>query len=210
MADIILYHIAPSRSSMVLWLLEELGQPYEVRLLDMKAGENRQPAFLAINPMGKVPTIIHKGVTISEAPAICLHLADCYPEAGLSVPPDDPRRGPMLQWLFFGTGCVEPAAIDKAMERPPVRESMAGWGSYKDVMDTLEKGIGAARPWLTGETFTVADLYIGAQLRWGMMFGTIEKRPGFEDYVARIAARPAALRAMQRDQAFNPAGMPAG
>src|SRR5262249_38746819 len=108
MSDLTLYHISPSRSSIVLWMLEELGEPYDVHLLRMQKGENRQSDYLAINPMGKVPAIRHKGVVITECAAICCFLADYYPAAKLNVPIDDPRRGPYLKWLFFGPSCVEP------------------------------------------------------------------------------------------------------
>lgn len=204
MSDIVLYHMAPSRSSVVLWMLEEVGQPYEIRQLDGQKGENRQPDFLAINPMGKVPTLIHKGVTLTETAAICLFLADEYPQAGLTVPVGDPRRGPLLRWLVFGPACVEPAVVDKAFSRPDVRIAAAGWGNYDLVMDTLERTAAAASPWLLGEQFTVADVVLGSQIRWGMLFGLMDRRPAFEAYAGRLAERPALQRAEAKDEAMKP------
>lgn len=151
--------------------------------------------------MGKLPTIVHRGVVVTEAAAIIAYLADAFPQAGLAPAPGDPMRGAMLRWLFFGAGCLEPAAIDKAFDRPPVeRKGALGYGSYDDTMDTLEKAL-TPGPWLLGEHFTAADVYIGAQLDWGLQFGTIEKRPVFAAYVARWTERPANERVRAQNEA---------
>src|SRR5919199_1728334 len=134
MAQLTLYHIAPSRSSIVRWMLEEVGEPYDIHLLSMKRGENRAPEYLAVNPMGKVPALKHGDTVITEAAAICCYLADAFPQASLSPPIGDPRRGPYLKWLFFGPSCIEPAIADKAFKRaePPPRRAL-GYGDYDTV-----------------------------------------------------------------------------
>ena len=119
MADLTLYHAAPSRSSIVLWMLEEIGEPYDIKLLRLSEGENRKPDYLAINPMGKVPAIKHGDTVITEVAAICTYLADAFPARKLNVPVGDPRRGPYLKWLFFGPSCLEPAMIDRMLKREP-------------------------------------------------------------------------------------------
>ena len=154
------------------------------------------PSFLAINPMGKLPTIVHRGVVVTETAAIIAYLADAFPTAGLAPPVGDPLRGAYYRWLFFGAGCIEPAMLDKMMNRPPVeRKGTVGWGSYEDVMATLRTEL-AKGPYLLGEKFSAADVYVGSELRWAMMFGApgLKGEKVFEDYVARLSARPAAKR----------------
>src|SRR6059058_3396295 len=141
MADLVLYHAAPSRSSIVHWMLEEIGEPYDIHLLSLKREENRQPAYLGLNPMGKVPALKHGDAIITEAAAICCYLADTFPKAGLSVPIGDPRRGPYLKWLFFGPSCVEPSMTDKMMKREPASRSAVGWGDIDTVVDVLAKAL---------------------------------------------------------------------
>ena len=202
MADLTLYHASPSRSSIVLWMLEELGQPYDVKLIKLSEGDNLKPGFLAINPMGKVPALAHKGTVITEAAAICTYLADEFPQAKLNVPVGTPARGVYLKWLFFGPGCVEPAMIDRAAPRKEeARRGMLGYGTFDTTMDTVAKAV-AKGPWLMGEQFTAADVIIGANIRWGTMFKLIPERPEFTAYAARIAARPAAQRAEAKDKEF--------
>jgi glutathione S-transferase len=198
-----LYHAVPSRSSIARWMLEEVGEPYEVRLLDLQAGDSRRPDYLAVNPMGKVPAIDHDGVIITEAAAICAYLADAFPKAGLSVPIGDKRRGPYLKWLFFGPGCVEPAVTDRAFPRKDeARRSTLGYGDYDTVMDVLAKAV-AGGPYILGDQFTAADVIIGANLRWGMMFKLIPERPEFVAYVRRLSERPAVKRADAKDAALS-------
>lgn len=202
MADLTLYHASPSRSSVVLWMLEELGQPYDVKLLKLSEGDNLKPDYLAINPMGKVPALEHKGTVITESAAICTYLADEFPQAKLAVPAGTPRRGIYLKWLFFGPGCMEPAMIDRAAPRKEeARRAMLGYGTYDITMDTVAKAV-AKGPWLMGEQFTAADVIIGSNIRYGMMFKLVPERPEFSAYAARIAARPAAQRAEARDKAW--------
>lgn len=212
MAALTLYHAAPSRSSIVRWMLEEIGEPYDLELLDLKAGTHREPAYLAINPMGKVPTLVHEGVAITETAAICTYLADAFPQAKLAIPVGDPRRGPYLKWLFFAPTCIEPAILDRAFPRTqePPRGTL-GYGDYDTVIEVLEQGVGTASPYLFGEQFTAADIVIGSQLRWGMMFGLIPQRPAFLPYVERLNAREALQRATEQDAALAAAaaGQPA-
>jgi glutathione S-transferase len=202
MADLTLYHASPSRSSIVLWMLEELGQTYDIKLLKLSDGDNLKPDYLAINPMGKVPALAHRGTVITETAAICTYLADEFPQAKLNVPTGDPRRGVYLKWLFFGPGCMEPAMIDRAAPRQvEARRAMLGYGTYDITMDTVAKAV-AKGPWLMGEQFTAADVIIGSNIRYGMMFKLVPERPEFSAYAARIAARPAAQRAEARDKGW--------
>jgi len=208
MADEIVFYTHPmSRGRIVRWMLEEIGQTYRTELLDygttMKA-----PAYRAINPMGKVPAITHGGTVVTETPAILAYLADAFPAAALAPRSGDKLRGPYYRWLFFAAGPVEAAAMNKALavEVPEKMKGMAGYGSLADVLDTLEAAV-KDRPYLVGDAFTAADIYLGAHLGWGMQFGTIEKRPAFEIYYERLKARPAAIRATGIDDkllAANP------
>ncbi len=196
--DLILYHFAPSRSMIARWMLEEIGQPYELHLLDYRKGENQEPAYLAINPMGKVPALVHKGVAITEAAAICCYLADEFPAAGLNVPIGDPRRGPYLKWLFFGPSCLEPAVIDSKHGRTDAKPEQLGWGTAERVLDVVAQAV-APGPYILGDQFTAADVVIGSGLRWGMWSNAIPERPEFTAYVARLGERPAQLRSMAAD-----------
>jgi len=202
MADLTLYHASPSRSSIVLWMLEELGQPYDVKLVKLSEGDNLKPDYLAVNPMGKVPALDHKGTVITEAAAICTYLADEFPQAKLNIPVGTPRRGVYLKWLFFGPGCFEPAVTDRAAPRKEeARRGMLGYGTFDTTMDTVAKAV-AQGPWLMGEQFTAADVIIGSNVRWGTMFRLVPERPEFAAYIARIMARPAAQRAEAKDKEF--------
>jgi len=202
MADLTLYHASPSRSSIVLWMLEELGQPYDVKLVKLSEGDNLKPDYLAVNPMGKVPALDHKGTVITEAAAICTYLADEFPQAKLNIPVGTPRRGVYLKWLFFGPGCFEPAVTDRAAPRKEeARRGMLGYGTFDTTMDTVAKAV-AQGPWLMGEQFTAADVIIGSNVRWGTMFKLVPERPEFAAYIARIMARPAAQRAEAKDKEF--------
>jgi glutathione S-transferase len=193
-----------SRGRIVRWMLEEVGHPYETVLLDygttMKA-----PEYLAVNPMGKVPAIRHCETVVTEGAAICAYLADAFPDAGLAPPPGNPRRGPYYRWLFFAAGPVEAAVTAKSLGllAPADKKAMAGYGSFDETIDTLERCIGSG-PYICGEQFTAADVYVGSQIGWGMMFGSIDKRPAFTDYFERIGSRPAALRARELDDALMP------
>ena len=203
MADeLVLYTNPMSRGRIARWMLEEIGQPYRTELLDygttMKA-----PAYLAVNPMGKVPAIKHGDVVVTEGAAICAYLADAFPQAGLAPALTDKARGTYYRWLFFAAGCVEPAAWIKALklEVAADRKVMVGYGSMEDVVATLERAV-AKGPYILGEKFSAADVYVGSQIAWGLQFGTFEKTPAFEAYAARILARPAAIRAAEIDDAL--------
>ena len=202
MPPLTLYHAAPSRSSTALWMLEEIGEPYDVKLLNLGKGDQQKPDYLAINPMGKVPAIKHGDAVIAESAAICTYLADAFPRAGLSIPVGDPRRGVYLKWLFFSPGVLEPAMTDRAFPRKEEpRSSMLGYGDFERVMKILCK---AATPaFLMGDQFTAADVVIGATVRWGMMFKLIPELKELSDYVARFKDRPALKRAEAKDADFR-------
>jgi len=205
MADEMVFYTNPmSRGRVVRWMLEEVGRPYRTELLDY--GSMKTLAYLSINPMGKVPAISHGGTVVTETAAICAYLADAFPEAGLAPAPGDRRRGPYYRWLFFGAGPIEAAVTNTSFgfTMPEGGEGRAGYGSIAAVMGALE-GAAAHGGFLDGEAFTAADLYVGSQIGWGMMFGTIEKRPALERYWERISARPAAVRAFGIDDALMPA-----
>ena len=200
MAALTLYHAAPSRSSVTHWMLEEIGEPYDVHFMSLSKGDNRSPEFLSVNPMGKVPALKHGDVVITESAAICTYLADGFPRAKLNVPVGDPRRGPYLKWLFFGPSCIEPAMMDRAFPRKEeARRSALGYGDYDTVMDVVAKAV-SKDTYLLGQQFTAADVIIGSGLRFGMMFKLLPERPEFTAYVARLAERPALKRADEKDK----------
>jgi glutathione S-transferase len=200
MPSLTLYHAAPSRSSIVHWMLEEVGEPYDIHLMSLKKGENRAADYLKVNPMGKVPALRHGDTVITEAAAICAYLADAFPQAKLNVPVGDPRRGHYLKWLFFGPSCIEPAIIDRMFPRTgDIPRAALGYGDYDTVIEVLAEAVRRG-PYLLGEQFTAADVVIGSGLRWGMMFKGLPERPEFVAYAGRMAERPAAKRATQKDQ----------
>jgi glutathione S-transferase len=199
MADELVFYTNPqSRGRLVRWMLEEVGQPYRTEVLDY-AGSMKAPAYLAINPMGKVPAITHGGAVVTECAAICAYLADAFPQAKLAPPPGDRRRAPYYRWLFFTSGPVEFAISNKALgfAVPLERERMMGYGNFDQALKTLEDAVSKS-DYITGDSFSAADVYVGSHLNFNMMFGTIDKRPAFERYVARLTARPAFARARQR------------
>jgi glutathione S-transferase len=201
MADLVFYHAAPSRGSVVHWMLEEVGEPYDVHLLNLKSGDQNKPEYRAINPQGKVPAIRHKGVVTTEVAAICCYLADAFPAAKLAIPVGDPRRGPYLQWLFFSPSCIEPAMLDRGFPRvnaPP--PTAVGYRDLDALLDIVCRALKQG-PYLMGEQFTAVDVVVGSTLRWGMMFKMIPERLETRDYVARLASRPAMQRANAKDAA---------
>ena len=202
MSDKIVFYTNPmSRGRIIRWMLEEVGQPYETVLMEFPA--LKASDFLAINPMGKVPTIKHGDTVVTEAAAICAYLADAFPQANLAPPHGDRHRGDYYRWLFFAAGPLESAVTVKNLgfEVPSERRMMAGWGCLADVLDTLEKAV-TGRDYVAGDHFTAADLYLGAHLGWGLQMGSIEARPAFAAYAERMAARPAAVRAREIDDAL--------
>jgi glutathione S-transferase len=203
MADELVFYTNPmSRGRIARWMLEEIGQPYRTELLEFGT-TMKAPDYLAINPMGKVPAIRHGDTVVTEAAAICAYLADAFPAAGLAPPPGDCRRGPYYRWLFFAAGPLEASVSNKAMSFtvPAGREGMVGYGRFPDVMNALEHAVSQG-DYLAGDRFTAADVYVGAQIGWGLQFGSIEKRPAFERYWQRLAQRPAAQRAKAIDDAL--------
>jgi glutathione S-transferase len=202
MADeLVLYTNPMSRGRVARWMLEEIGESYKVEVVDY-ASTMKGPGYLAINPMGKVPALRHGDAVVTETAAICAYLADAFPQAQLAPPLGDRLRAAYYRWLFFGAGPVEAATSNKALGFvvPPDRERMIGYGNITRVLSTLEAALLRAN-YLAGDSFTAADLYIGAQIGFGIMFGTLEKRPVFDQYWTRISARPAYLRAKQLDDA---------
>ncbi len=203
MSDEIVFYTNPrSRGRTVRWMLEEVGASYRTEVLEygttMKA-----PAYLAINPMGKVPALRHGNAVVTEVAAICAYLADAFPGAGLAPQPGDRLRAPYYRWMFFAAGPLEAALSNQALgfEVPREREPMIGYGTYGRVMDAVE-GVLADRDYLVGDRFTAADVYLGSHLGFGMQFGTVEKRPAFEAYWARLSERPAAVKARELDDAL--------
>jgi glutathione S-transferase len=203
MTDELVFYTNPmSRGRIVRWMLEEIGHPYRTELLDFGT-TMKAPDYLSINPMGKVPAIRHGDAVVTEAAAICAYLADAFPQAGLAPPPGHRLRGPYYRWMFFAAGPVEAAVSNKAMGLvvPAGREGMIGYGCFADVMKALESAVSQG-DYLVGDSFTAADVYVGSQIGWGLLFGSMEKRPGFERYWQRIANRPAARRAKEIDDAL--------
>ena len=204
MTTLIFYTNPMSRGRIVRWMLEEVGATYETRVLDY-ATTMKGPEYLAINPMGKVPAIVHDGTVVTESAAICAYLADAFPAAGLAPASTDRLRGPYYRWLFFAAGPLEAAAANKALGFvvPPERKGMMGYGSLEDVLNALEGAV-AGRHFIVGDKMSAADVYVGAHLMWGMQFGTVEKRPAFEAYVGGLLQRPAAKKAATLDDALVP------
>ncbi|MDB4973926.1 MAG: glutathione S-transferase [Myxococcaceae bacterium] len=201
--EIVFYHNPMSRGRIAHWMLEEVGAPYRVELLQFEKGETKTPAFLALNPMGKIPTIVHRGVVVTEAAAICAYLADAFPQAALAPAHDDPARGTYYRWLFFAAGCIEPAMADKLSPRAtPPRPQSVGYGSYGDTLNALEKAI-TPGPFILGERFSAADVYLGSALGYGLMIKGIEPRPSFTSYLARLSERPAYRRFSAQNDAFT-------
>ncbi|SFV11628.1 glutathione S-transferase [Methylobacterium sp. 174MFSha1.1] len=197
--DLVFYTHPMSRGRIVRWMLEEVGAPYRTEIVGY-GPTMKEAAYRAINPLAKVPALIHRGVTVTETAAICTYLADAFPEAGLAPAPGDPERGAYYRWLFFAAGPVEAAVTNKALgvEVSEERRRMVGYGSMAEVLDALEGAV-SGRDYLAGGRFSAADLYLGSHLMWGMQFGGIERRPAYEAYIARLADRPAAVRAREID-----------
>ena len=198
--DLVFYTNPMSRGRIIRWMLEELGQPYRTVVLDygttMKA-----PEYLAVNPMGKVPAIQHGTTVVTEAAAICAYLADAFLQAGLAPPAD--ARGDYYRWMFYAAGPVEAAVTNRSLGFvvPDGQDRMAGYGSFAAVMDTLEYAVGRSE-YIAGDRFSAADVYFGAQIGWGLQFGSMERRPAFEAYWARLEQRPAWKRASELDDAL--------
>jgi len=193
-----LYHSPHTRSTGALILLEELGAPYDLHVLNMKAGEQRQPAYLAVNPMGKVPALRHGDAIITEQVAVYLYLADLFPKAGLAPQIGDPLRGPYLRWMVFYAACFEPAVVDRAAKHEPAPQTMSPYGDYDTMLNTVVAEL-TNGPYLLGERFTAADVLWGTALGWTTMFGLVPKLPEITAYVNRIGSRPAAAHVQAKD-----------
>jgi glutathione S-transferase len=207
MSDELVFYTHPmSRGRIARWMMEEAGQPYRTEILDY-ATTMKAPAYLAINPMGKVPALKHGDTVVTEAGAICAYMADAFPEAGLAPPLGDKRRGPYFRWMFFAAGPVEASMAARALgaEVKPEQKRMTGWGDQHDLLNGLESAI-AGRDYILGDTFSAADVYFGSHLGWGMQFNSIEKRPAFERYNERLQNRPAAIRAREIDDKLMAGG----
>lgn len=189
-----------SRGQIARWALHEADAPYEQHILDYAAAM-KADAYLAINPMGKVPAIVHAGKVVTECAAICAYLADAFPDAGLAPAPND--RADYYRWLFFAAGPVEASVTNKAAGFHPSEEQgrMFGYGSYDRTITTLDAALSASA-YICGDAFTAADIYVGAQVIWGTQFGTIPQSPAFTAYAARLTARPAYLAAKAIDDAL--------
>lgn len=186
---LIFYHAPNTRSSGVAVLLEELAAPHERRIIDMKGGEQRQPAFLAIKPMGKVPALVHRGALVTEQTAIFIYLADLFPEAGLTPRVGDPDRGPYLRWLALYGSSFEPAVVDKAMGREPAPRATSPYGCFDDVFRTLTAQL-RDYPFIAGTRMTAADILWGLSLRWITRFRLLPEQPEIAAYIDKIAGRP--------------------
>lgn len=192
-----------SRGQIVRWMLEEAGAAYESVIVDYAT--MKEPAYLAVNPMGKVPAIDHDGVVVTECAAICAYLADAFPDAGLAPPTS--ARGDYYRWLFFAAGPVEAAVTNKAMGFTPTPEQgrMAGYGTFDGTIATLSDHVGR-HDYVASGRFTAADVYVGSQVLWGLQFKTMPSTPALEAYAERLRTRTAYQRAKAVDEALIAAG----
>ena len=195
---LVFFHAPNTRSSGTRILLEELSAPHELRVVNMKAGEQRKPAFLAVNPMGKVPAILHRGALVTEQAAIFIYLADLFPKAGLAPAPDDRLRGPYLRWLVYYGSSFEPAVVDRALKREPAPPAMSPYGDYDTMLKTLTDQL-AKGPYLLGDRMTAADVLWGTALAWTTSFKIVPELPVIMDYVKRVGARPSVAKVKAED-----------
>lgn len=205
MSGIIFYTNPMSRGRIVRWMLEELGQPYETRVLEY-GPQMKSPEYMAINPMGKVPAVKHGDIVVTEAAACCAYLAAAFPEAGLAPAPGTPENAAYFRWMFFAAGPGEAAITNASFgfelpDDPQVR-GRSGYGSLEAVADALAAMLSDGRDYVTGGAFSAADVYVGSQILWGRRLGTLPDRPGFAEYTKRLTARPAAVRAREIDDAL--------
>jgi glutathione S-transferase len=200
--ELVFYTNPMSRAQIVRWMLEEVGQPYRAEVLSYP--QMKSPAYLAVNPMGKVPAVRHRGQVVTEGAAICSYLADAFPEAALAPAPGSPERGAYYRWLFFAAGPLEAAITNRALKydvRPEQSRSL-GYGTLEATLETLEAELEralAGSGYLVGDRFSAVDLFLASQLSFPMQFGVLEKRPAFERYVEQFSARPARQRALEID-----------
>jgi len=196
--SLVFFHAPNSRSATTRLLLEELGAPYELHVLNFKTGDTRKPDYLAVNPMGKVPAILHDGVLVAEQVAIFIYLADLFPQAALAPALTDPLRGPYLRWLVFYAACMEPAFIDRAMKRDPGSIAMVPYGTWDTMFGTVVAQLEAG-PWLLGDRFTAADVLWGANLGFLTSFNLVPENAAITAYLARFNARPSIIATRAKD-----------
>ena len=199
---LVFYHSPNTRSTATRTLLEELQAPFDLHVLDMKRGANREPAYLAVNPLGKVPAIVHNGALVTESVAVFIYLADAFASAGLAPPIGHPDRGPYLRWMIYYGSCFEPAVVDRAQKREPAPIGMSPYGDFDSMLKTVTDRL-AQHPYLVGDSFTAADLLWGSGLGWTTGFGIVPKLPVIEAYIARVSARPAVQRVKALDEALS-------
>jgi glutathione S-transferase len=195
---LVFFHSPNTRSGGTRILLEELGVPYELHALNMKAGEQRKPEYLAVNPMGKVPAILHGDALVTEQGAVFIYLADTFPQAGLAPAIGDPLRGPYLRWMVYYGSSFEPALIDKAMKREPAAPAMSTYGDYDTMLKTLTDQL-ARGPYMLGDRFSATDVLWGTALTWTTSFRLVPELPVIKAYIDRVNARPAARKVRQLD-----------
>jgi len=195
--ELVFYTNPMSRGRIARWILEETGAPYRTEIMTY-GGTMKGADYLSVNPMGKVPAIRHNGTIVTECAAICAYLADSFPEKELAPRPEE--RGSYYRWMFFAAGPLESAVTNRTLGfvTPADKARMAGYGSFDDVMDTLEKAV-TEKPYIAGDRFTAADVYVGSHIGWGLNFGTMEQRPAFADYFGRVTGREAFKRATALD-----------
>lgn len=206
--ELVLYTNPMSRGRIARWMLEETGVPYRAEIVGF-GPPMKSETYRAVNPLGKVPAIVHGARVVTEAPAICAYLADAFPEAGLAPDPKD--RADYYRWMFFAAGPLEAALVNRSLGVvvPEERRGMVGYGSYEAMLDVLETAVSRG-PYVAGERFSAADVYVGSHVGWGMRFGSIEARPAFTDYLSRVTTRDAWQRATAKDDAAAAAMQKAG
>lgn len=201
-STLVLYTNPMSRGQIVRWALHEAGAEYDQKIVAYE-NEMKSADYLAINPMGKVPAIVHDGKTVTECAAICAYLAEAFPEAGLAPRPDE--RADYYRWLFFAAGPVEQAVLDRTLGLSPTteQERTAGYGSYDRTMDVLDQML-QSNTYVCGDRFTMADVYVGSQVDWGLQFQSFPERDSFKSYAERLRARDRYIEAKAVDAALMP------
>lgn len=199
--SVVLYHHPFSRAANVVWMLEEVGIPYELEFVDILKGAHKAPQILALNPMGKVPILVDEGTVVTETAAIALYLGDRYAYGRLAPHVDDPARGTYLRWSFFAPSVIEPGTMAKAAAWT-FKESSAGFGTYDSMLGATESALDG-RDFILGNTFSMADVVFGGTIHYMLTFKMLEPRPAFTAYAERIAARPAFQRAQEKNAAVT-------
>ena len=196
-----LFYAPQSRATGALALMEELGVPYDLHVLNLKTNEQRGAEYLAVNPMGKVPAVLHDGALVTEQPAVYMYLADLYPEKNLAPRIGDPLRGPYLRWMVYYGSSFEPAVVDRSQKHPAAPPSTCPYGDYDTMLKTLNDQLSQG-PWLLGERFTAADILWGMALRWTTTFKLVPETPEIKRYIERVGALPSLQRANAKDAEY--------